>query len=130
MKTLTMHSLFTAFTWLIAIDFVSGTFRGWRKGKVQSRVCGDGLFRTMGECILLLILILFNRSFPQTDILLGFLLLAFIFKECISIIENLYQLGVWIPKWVKNGLEACVERIDAIDIKEINKEIKEKMEDK
>ena len=120
MENIKMHSLFTVFTYLIGFDFISGSFRGWKNGKVESRVCGDGLFRTMGECILLLILIILNNIFPQTDILLAIILLALIFKECISILENLHQLGVWIPKWVKKGLEVCVDKIDSIDIEKID----------
>ena len=120
MENLTMNMLFTAFFFAIAFDFITGIMVAWKNGKITSRVCGDGLFRTMGECILLLILSLINNIFPHTNVLLtflAFLLLAFLFKEGVSITENLHQLGVWTPKWAKKALEICVEKLDSMEDK-------------
>ena len=117
MEKITINMLFTAFFFAIGFDFITGVFVAWRNGKVKSKVCANGLFQTMGECILLLILSLINSIFPNTSIVLIFLLFAFLFKESISIIENLHQLGVWIPKCIKKGLEVCVEKIDAMEVK-------------
>lgn len=117
MENLTLHILFKAFFGAIAFDFITGVFKSFKKGKVESGVCADGLLQTTGECIYLLLLAFINKIFPCTSIILTILLLAFIFKEGISILENLYQLGVWIPKWVKKALEVCVEKIDSMEVK-------------
>ena len=122
MEALTMDMLFSAFFITIAADFIFGIIVAKKNGKIKSRVCSDGLFRTMGECVLLLLLAMLNSVFPTKHIMhifLGFLLLALLFKECVSILENLYQLGVWIPKWARKSLEICADKMDSIDIKEL-----------
>ena len=115
MDFISIDKLFEVFFYWIGLDFITAVFVAFKNGKVESRKCGDGLFSSAGECIYLFILLLINKIFPEARLILQILLLGFIFKESISIIENLYKLGVWIPKWVKKSLEVCVEKIDLME---------------
>ena len=42
-------------------------------------------------------------------------ILGFIFKECLSITENLVKLDVWIPDSIKRLLDAGIEKVDKKD---------------
>ena len=90
----TLETLFLVFFVGIIVDFITGILVAAKQGKLKSRTCSNGMFRSIGECILFA---------------------TFIFKEGLSIIENLVSLDVWIPESIKRMLSIYVDNVDNYD---------------
>ena len=112
MELITLENLFFLFFGAIIIDFVTGVLVAAKQGKLKSRTCSNGLFRTMGEVIVLTIFLLIDYLVPNISFMLSTFIIGFIFKEGLSIIENLIKLDVYIPNSIKKMLEVGVEKIE------------------
>lgn len=116
MDSVNIEVLFQIFFAGIIIDFITGVLAVWKAGKLRSRVCSDGIFRSLGESFVLFIFILLSHLMPHLTSILSTFILGFIFKEGLSICENLNNLGVWIPQFIKNGLEESTNKADKGEI--------------
>lgn len=112
MENITIEVLFQVFFVGIVIDFITGVLSVWKAGKLKSRVCSDGIFRSIGESFVLFAFIVLAHLMPHLSSILSTFMLGFIFKEGLSICENLNNLGVWIPQFIKNGLEVNTNKAD------------------
>ena len=112
MELVTIENLFMLFFGAIVIDFVTGVLVAAKQGKLKSRTCSNGIFRTMGEVIVLTIFLFINHLVPNISFMLSTFIIGFIFKEGLSIIENLIKLDVYIPSSIKKMLEVGIEKIE------------------
>ena len=112
-----LETLFMIFFVCIVIDFITGVLVAGKKGKLKSRTCSNGIFRTMGEFIVLTIFLCLDYLLPNINFMLSTFVLGFVFKEGLSIIENLIQLDVYVPNSIKKMLEVYVEEIEKKEIK-------------
>ena len=112
MNQITLKTLFTLFFIAIILDFISGIIASAKEGRLKSRTCSDGMFRSIGECLILFIFITVSKYIPSLEEMFKVFMLGFIFKESLSIVENLVRLGVWIPESIKRLLEVGVDKID------------------
>ena len=94
MELITLENLFIIFFGAIVIDFVTGVLASAKEGKLKSRTCSSGIFRTMGEFIILTIFLCIDYLVPGISAILSTFIIGFIFKEGLSIIENLIKLDV------------------------------------
>ena len=124
MKLVTLEVLFLIFFAAICVDFISGILVAAKNGKLKSRSCSNGMFRSIGECIVLFIFIFVSKLIPDLELIFSTFVVGFIFKEGLSIAENLTLLGVWIPNSVKKTLEVGVKQIDNKDITEVKEDKK------
>ena len=112
MEQLTQDVLLKLFFISIIIDFVTGILASAKEGRLKSRTCSNGMFRSLGECIVLLTLMTISYYIPDIEFICKTFTLGFIFKEALSILENLTRLGVWIPSSLKSTLEEGVNKLD------------------
>ncbi|MGL4253161.1 MAG: phage holin family protein [Fusobacteriaceae bacterium] len=112
MTILTLEILFVLFFVAICFDFVSGLLAAAKEGKLKSRSCSSGIYRTMGECLVLLMFITIYKLVPQIGVILSTFTLWFILKEGISIIENLIRLEVNIHPGIVKMFEVGVEKTE------------------
>lgn len=112
-----LEILFKIFFIAIVIDFVTGVLVAGKKGKLKSRTCSNGIFRTMGEFVVLTSFLCLDYLLPNINFILSTFILGFLFKEGLSIIENLIQLDVYVPASIKKMLEVGVEEIEKKGIK-------------
>ena len=84
MNIVTFETLFNIFFCFIGIDFISAILASGKQGGLESRPCSNGLFRSAGECILLYVFLILHKYLPSLNIILGMLLVGFIFKETLS----------------------------------------------
>ena len=110
-------TLFQLFFMAIVIDFITGIINAGKQGKLKSRTCSDGMFRTLGELIVLVIFITVSHYVPDLANYVSVFILGFILKECISIMENLVGLGVELPAVLVQTLNAWHEKVDTEGIK-------------
>lgn len=113
----TLETLFLIFFVGIIVDFMTGILVAAKQGKLKSRTCSNGMFRSIGECIVLSMFIFIATYIPGFELLFSTFVLGFIFKEGLSIVENLVNLDVWIPESIKRMLSTYVDKVDNYDIK-------------
>ncbi len=110
---------------LMALDIITGLFKAWKNGNLWSR---KSLFGYARKVLVLVVIVLAN----VVDQILGLggavayaTVLFYIANEGISIIENLADMDVIVPK-------ALAEKLHSIDNsdKSIEKEIKEEFTSK
>ena len=112
---ITLGVLFKVFFIAIVIDFVTGVLVAAKLGKLKSRTCSNGMFRSIGECIVLGIFLSIDYLIPSLNVILSTFVVGFIFKEGLSIIENLIGLDVWVPDSIKKTLEVGANKIDKLE---------------
>ena len=112
-----LETLFMIFFVGIVVDFITGVLVAGKQGKLKSRTCSNGIFRTMGEFIVLTIFLCLDYLLPNINFMLSTFVLGFVFKEGLSIIENLIQLDVYVPNSIKKMLEIGVDKIEKKEIK-------------
>ena len=117
MELITLENLFIIFFGAIVIDFVTGVLASAKEGKLKSRTCSSGMFRSIGECIVLIMFLIVECLAPSLRTVLSTFIIGFIFKESLSVAENLVRLDVWIPDSIKKMLEVGVEKIENKEVK-------------
>jgi len=115
MELVTLEVLFKIFFGAIIIDFTTGILVAAKQSKLKSRTCSNGIFRSIGECIVLGIFIVISCLIPSLIFMLSTFMIGFIFKECLSIVENLIGLDVWIPDSLKKMLEVGADKFDKLE---------------
>lgn len=116
MELVTLEVLFIVFFGAIVIDFITGVLVAAKQGKLKSRTCSNGMFRSIGECIVLGIFLSIDYLVPSLNLMLSTFVVGFIFKEGLSIVENLVKLDVWIPNSIKRMLEVGVEKVNSKEV--------------
>lgn len=112
MDLITIDMLLMTFFVCIIADFVTGVIASAKEGKLKSRVCSNGMFRSIGECVVLVGFAYITYYLqPLVDIAITFII-GFIFKEVLSICENLKRLDVWIPSKLSDTLEVEVNKVN------------------
>ena len=109
---ITLEILFKVFFIAIVVDFVTGVLVAAKKGRLKSRTCSNGMFRSIGECIVLGIFMSVDYLVPSLNSILVTFIAGFIFKEGLSIVENLVNLDVWIPESIKKTLQVETDKIN------------------
>lgn len=118
MELVTLEVLFMIFFGAIVTDFITGVLVAAKQGKLKSRTCSNGMFRSIGECIVLVIFMLIDRLVPELSLILSTFVLGFVFKEGLSVVENLVQLGVWVPDSIKKMLEVGVNKVNSKEVEQ------------
>ena len=118
MELVTLEVLFMIFFGAIVTDFITGVLVAAKQGKLKSRTCSNGMFRSIGECIVLVIFMLINRLVPGLSLILSTFILGFVFKEGLSVVENLVQLDVWIPDSIKETLEVGANKVNSKEVEQ------------
>lgn len=114
---ITLETLFLIFFVGIVVDFITGILVAAKQGKLKSRTCSNGMFRSIGECIVLAIFVFVATYVPGFELLFSTFVVGFIFKEGLSIVENLVGLDVWVPDSIKRMLSIYVDKVENYDTK-------------
>ena len=118
---MTLNTLYILFAFFIFWDNVTGLIKAFKAGRIKSRSLRDGLFYSAGELVLLAIAIILVYFIPTIKIIIFMLIFFMALKELISILENLVEIGVRLPKWLIKGLKVYTDKIENIGEQEIEK---------
>ena len=88
-----------------ALDFVLGLLKTWKNSNYKSSKMRDGIIRWIAELIGILFVMLLDYVLGLNFYVTGFTLALFLYKEAGSILENLAECGVNMPKILKEKLE-------------------------
>ena len=120
-RYMTLNALYTLFAFFIFLDTVTGLIKAFKNCRIKSRTLRDGLFCSVGELVLLAIAIILVYFIPALNLFIFMLIFFMALKELISILENLVEIGVRLPKWLIKGLKVYTDKIENLGEHEIEK---------
>jgi toxin secretion/phage lysis holin len=95
---------------LITIDIVTGVAKSWINHELRSRAMREGLVRKVIVLPILFMTHLLDLVlFPGQNIFSNMTVIFYITNEALSIIENLAQMGVPVPNFIKEKLKVLKE---------------------
>lgn len=94
----------------IALDYVSGVIKAFTNKTLSSRIGLRGLLKKIGILIIVMLAVLIDRVTGNTGAIRTLVLYYFVANEGLSIVENLGQAGLPIPKTIKNALKALKDQ--------------------
>lgn len=97
---------------LIGLDFVSGSIKAIKNNCFQSCIMKEGIYKSIGEILIAFIIFIIGYYVHGLTEVLNFVIYILCLKELASIIENLLDLNVWIPKFIKNFINEKIDKID------------------
>lgn len=118
---ITLNTLYTLFAFFIFVDNITGLIKAFKTGRIKSRTLRDGLFCSVGELVLLAMAITLVYFIPVIRLFIFMLIFFMALKELISVLENLVEIGVRLPKWLIKGLKVYTDKIENIGEQEIEK---------
>ena len=87
------------------LDMLLGILKSWKNKNYRSAKMRDGIVRWIAELIAILFVVGIDLVLGLNYLLCGFTVMLFIYKEAGSILENLHECGVDLPKIVVEKLE-------------------------
>ena len=96
---------------LMAIDILTGIIKAWAQNDFKSKIMRTGLAKKAEEILILIAgeLITFGLMLPS--VIMNGVSFYIIFMEGMSILENVDQLGIPIPKFVKDVINNTNEQL-------------------
>lgn len=103
---------------LMAIDILTGIIKAWAKNDFQSAIMRAGLAKKAGEIMILVVGELISYGLMLPDAIMNGVSFYIIFMEIMSILENADELGIPIPKFVKDVINNVDETLQHGDKKD------------
>lgn len=110
----------------VVIDISSGIYKGWKNKEIQSKRIREGLMTKSAYLLVLVITYQFDLLVGNTDpVFRTVVAWLYIFTETVSIFENLYAVGIPIPKKLYEVLLVVKDKtggfMDDDDFADLNK---------
>lgn len=96
-----MQSLLIA----IVLDYISGLIKAYNNKVLSSKIGFRGIVKKLGILVLVMIAVIVDRITGGTGAIRTLIIYYFVANEGLSIIENLGEAGLPIPKVLKNALK-------------------------
>lgn len=87
-----LYVLFRLYFLAVCFDFITGVVASAKKGKLKSRTCSNGIFRTIGELMLLMLMVSVTLMIEALRGIMGTLMLAVLVKEGLALLKTLVDL--------------------------------------
>ena len=94
----------------IIIDYISGLIKAFNTKQLSSKIGFKGILKKVGVLLIVMLAVLIDRVTGETGAIRTLVIYYFVANEGLSIIENLSQAGLPIPKAIKNALKALKEQ--------------------
>ena len=103
---------------LMAIDVLTGIIKAWAHNDFKSAIMRAGLAKKAGEIMILVVGELISYGMMLPDSIMNGISFYIIFMEIMSIMENLDELGIPIPKFVRDVINNVDDQLQHGDQKE------------
>lgn len=90
----------------IALDYLSGLIKAYETKTLSSKIGLRGILKKVGVLLVVMLSVLIDRVAGETGAIRTLVIYYFVANEGLSIVENLAQAGVPIPKSIKKALKA------------------------
>ena len=96
---------------LMAVDVLTGIIKAWAHNDFQSAIMRAGLAKKAGEILILVVGELISYGLMLPDSIMNGISFYIIFMEVMSIMENLDELGIPIPKFVRDVINNVDDKL-------------------
>jgi toxin secretion/phage lysis holin len=96
---------------LMAIDVLTGIIKAWAHNDFQSAIMRAGLAKKAGEIMILVVGELVSYGLMLPDVIMNCISFYIIFMEVMSIMENADELGIPIPKFVRDVINNVDDKL-------------------
>ena len=96
---------------LMAIDILTGIVKAWAQNNFKSAIMRAGLAKKAGEFMILVVGELISYGLMLPDTVMNGVSFYIIFMEGMSILENVDELGLPIPGFIKKVINNVDEQL-------------------
>lgn len=96
----------------IALDYISGIIKAYICKNLSSSIGLKGILKKVGVLIIVMLSVLIDRVAGETGAIRTLVIYYFVANEGLSIVENLGEAGLPIPKKLKQALKTLKKEND------------------
>lgn len=96
----------------IALDYISGILKAFINKNLSSEIGLKGILKKVGILVIVMLGVLIDRVAGETGAIRTLVIYYFVANEGLSVIENLGEAGLPIPKKLKEALKALKKETD------------------
>lgn len=89
----------------IILDYISGLIKAYTNKQLSSKIGFKGILKKVGILLIVMLSVLVDRVTGNTGAIRTLVIYYFVANEGLSILENLGQAGIPIPKGIKKALK-------------------------
>ena len=104
-------------------DVVSGLAKAYVQKNIISHKMRSGIIKKCGEMMIILLTAIVVYSVQWPHQIIAVVSVYMILMEIISIMENLDEIGVPIPKWIEKTINNVAEDIDNGDVAKMKSDL-------
>lgn len=90
---------------VIIIDYITGLIKSYKSSKLNSKVGIKGLLKKVGILCLVALSVVIDRLTGDTGYVRTMIIYYLVANEGLSILENLGEIGIIVPEFLKKRLE-------------------------
>ena len=90
----------------IVLDYISGLIKAYECKVLSSKIGMIGILKKVGVLIVVMLSVIIDRVTGETGAIRTLVIYYFVANEGLSIVENLAEAGIPIPKTIKKALKA------------------------
>ena len=96
---------------IMGVDIITGVVKAWVNKTFEASIMRTGLGKKAGEAAILIVGELLSYALNLPGIVMDAVSFYIIFMEAMSIIENINQLGIPIPKFVRDAINNANDQL-------------------
>lgn len=96
---------------IMGVDIITGVVKAWVSKNFEASIMRTGLGKKAGEATILIVGELLSYALNLPDIVMDAVSFYIIFMEAMSIMENVNQLGVPIPRFIKDVINKANDQL-------------------
>lgn len=96
---------------LMAIDVLTGIIKAWAHNDFKSAIMRAGLAKKAGEIMILVVGEVISYGLMLPDSIMNGISFYIVFMEIMSILENADELGIPVPKFVRDVINNVDDKL-------------------
>ena len=99
-----------AFLLAMVLDYITGLMKGYKSKKLNSKTGLKGIFKKLGLLCLVALAVAIDKVAGNSGLIRTVVIYYLFANEGLSIIENLGEMNIIVPKVIKEKLEQLKEK--------------------
>lgn len=93
----------------IALDYITGMIKAFKGAKLDSKVGIKGILKKIGVLCLVALAVIIDKLTGESGLIRTAIIYYLVSNEGLSIIENLGEIGILVPEFLKKKLKQLQE---------------------
>ena len=89
---------------VIVLDYITGLIKGYKNANLDSKVGIKGILKKVGVLCLVALSVVIDKITGETGLIRTTVIYYLVANEGLSIVENLADIGIIVPEFLKNRL--------------------------